>query len=255
MQTEAIRDLNKFYYENVMSGNVLTNDTASDGKQLFLRFLDNVRIDAKRPGSVTQVTGDYGTFFVKPDGSYTYQLSSQSREYVAAGHNVKESMIYKIIDSAGKTDIAKLEIEVFGPVQEGLHFLNFEGWTAQTYDARATGIDIFRMGTDGTVGTIVEIDSDARASWYGGGAFAVKGGTIDLISVDLSDHDGLSTFGFNDDVGHNWASEFYNDPAPGLIELNWNGGRQFDFGPNFAGVTSVWVDDMTYYYHPDMATL
>jgi autoaggregation protein RapA/B/C len=116
MAIHATDDSATFLETDAISGNLLANDS-SDGN-LFLRFFDQQSVSAKQGNSlVTEIQGDYGTFFVKPDGSYTYVLSDAAKVGFTNGELLQEKVSYKISDGAGHTDVGLFTLNIQGVTQ------------------------------------------------------------------------------------------------------------------------------------------
>ncbi|WP_027667318.1 Ig-like domain-containing protein [Rhizobium leguminosarum] len=113
----ATDDSATFQETDVISGNLLSNDSSDNG-HLFLRAFDGASVGAKSGSSqVTQIQGDYGTFFVKPDGSYTYVLSDAAKIGFANGESFQEKVSYKISDGSGHTDVGLFTLNIQGVTQ------------------------------------------------------------------------------------------------------------------------------------------
>ncbi|MBB3134292.1 autoaggregation protein RapA/B/C [Rhizobium pisi] len=116
MAIHATDDTATFLETDAISGNILSNDT-SDGN-LFLRAFDQQSVGAKQGNSqVTEIQGDFGTFFVKPDGSYTYVLSAAAKIGFTNGETLTERVSYKISDGAGHTDVGVFTLNIQGVTQ------------------------------------------------------------------------------------------------------------------------------------------
>ncbi|WP_106796337.1 Ig-like domain-containing protein [Rhizobium sp. H4] len=112
----ATDDSATFAETDVISGNLLSNDSSDNGN-LFLRAFDQQTVGAKRAGQITEIQGDYGTFFVKADGSYTYVLSDAAKIGFANGETLVEKVSYKISDGAGHTDMGLFTLNIQGVTQ------------------------------------------------------------------------------------------------------------------------------------------
>ncbi|OWV89167.1 autoaggregation protein [Rhizobium sp. R635] len=113
----ATDDSATFQETDVISGNLLSNDSSDNG-HLFLRAFDGAAVGAKGGNSqVTEIQGDYGTFFVKPDGSYTYVLSDAAKIGFANGESYQERVSYKISDGSGHTDVGLFTLNIQGVTQ------------------------------------------------------------------------------------------------------------------------------------------
>ena len=128
----ATDDSATFQETDVISGNLLSNDSSDNG-HLYLRAFDGESVGAKQGNSqVTEIHGDFGTFFVKPDGSYTYVLSDAAKIGFTNGETLTERVTYKISDGAGHTDVGVFSLNIKGvtqvkPVAVDDHFSFSEG--------------------------------------------------------------------------------------------------------------------------------
>ncbi|MBY5841047.1 VCBS domain-containing protein [Rhizobium leguminosarum] len=117
MAVHATDDSATFLETDAISGNLLSNDSSDNG-HLFLRAFDGASVGAKSGNSqVTEIQGDYGTFFVKPDGSYTYVLSDAAKIGFANGESFQEKVSYKISDGSGHTDVGLFTLNIQGVTQ------------------------------------------------------------------------------------------------------------------------------------------
>ena len=117
MAVHATDDSATFKETDVISGNLLSNDSSDNG-HLFLRAFDGASVGAKAGNSqVTEIQGDYGTFFVKPDGSYTYVLSDAAKVNFTNGELLQEKVAYKISDGSGHTDVGLFTLNIQGVTQ------------------------------------------------------------------------------------------------------------------------------------------
>ncbi|WP_434715122.1 Ig-like domain-containing protein (plasmid) [Rhizobium sp. YTUHZ045] len=113
----ATDDSATFQETDVISGNLLSNDSSDNG-HLFLRAFDGASVGAKSGMSqITEIQGDYGTFFVKPDGSYTYVLSDAAKIGFTNGETLTERVTYKISDGSGHTDVGVFSLNIQGVTQ------------------------------------------------------------------------------------------------------------------------------------------
>jgi autoaggregation protein RapA/B/C len=117
MAIHATDDSATFQETDVISGNLLANDSSDNG-HLFLRAFDQQAVGAKQGNSqITEIQGDYGTFFVKPDGSYTYVLSDAAKIGFTNGESLQEKVSYKISDGSGHTDVGLFTLNIQGVTQ------------------------------------------------------------------------------------------------------------------------------------------
>ena len=103
-----------FDSNQTITGNVLSNDMAGANGALYLRDFDGQTVLAKQPGQVTDIAGQYGTFHVKADGSFTYTLSDSVKASLLVGQTLHESFQYKISDGLGHTDAGIFSIDING---------------------------------------------------------------------------------------------------------------------------------------------
>lgn len=135
----ATNDSFVFQAGEAVAGNLLANDSDPDGDPLFLRFFDGVRVDAKGPGpQVTEIPGDYGTFLVRPDGSFTYALRPDV--VLAPGESVTETLTAKISDGKGNTDISRFSMTIEGAPAPRPQIVNLsEGSSSQSFYSDISG--------------------------------------------------------------------------------------------------------------------
>lgn len=247
----ATDDYFTFYESDTISGNLLENDDAGANGHKFLRFFDNENVLAKNPGQVTDIAGDYGTFHVKADGSYTYSLSDDARLLLFAGKTFTENLAYKISDGAGNTDVGKLNLEIKGdPLTSNQVLLDFED---------------LPLGTSGTFtyhgllfknATVVQAADGGKEIYFLGdgensGIYALN--DVKLVEFDFHDGDGLSKTipalnGINGGSYHPQISEYYDDPFIGHIVVDADEFTEMHFGVNFAGTAYAYVDNMILQY-------
>ena len=127
-----------------VTGNVLANDYGVFLPQINLTNFGGVQVGAKHPGQVTTVQGQYGTFSLKADGSYTYQLSDAYKNTDLTTHPLTEKIQYKASDGAGHTDSATLTLDV-GQMTHATHAphdytVTFDGKGASPFDYLQYGI-------------------------------------------------------------------------------------------------------------------
>ncbi|ANL84695.1 Ig-like domain-containing protein [Rhizobium phaseoli] len=245
----AIDDYVSFFESDTIAGNLLENDGAGANGHMFLRFFDSENVLAKKPDQVTDIAGDYGTFHVKADGSYTYSLSDDARLLLFAGKTFTENVSYKISDGAGNTDMGKLSLEIKGdPLAPNQVLLDFEdlplGLTGTfTYHGL-----LFKNAT------VVQADDGGKEIFFQGDGTENSGifgsGDIDLIELDFHDGDGLSTTGpmMINGSYHPTISEYYDDPFIGHIQIDGDHFTEMYFGSNFAGTAYAYIDNMILQY-------
>ncbi len=114
----ATDDTASFKETDTISGNLLGNDYATDGGSVFLRQFDGTSVGAKKGLSqVTTIEGEHGTFYVKPDGTYTYVLHADAKIGFVDGQTLTEHVSYKISDGSGHTDVGLFTLNIQGVTQ------------------------------------------------------------------------------------------------------------------------------------------
>ncbi len=167
-----------------VTGNVLANDYGAFLLQINLTNFGGVQIGAKQPGQVTTVQGQYGTFTLKADGSYTYQLSDAYKGVDLTTHPLTEKIQYKASDGAGHTDSATLTLDVGAMThQPQPHDVTV------TYDGKGSSpFDFLQYAITFDDGSLINIGEEngnhyLRADEFGEGFFS-KDGT-DFILKDM----------------------------------------------------------------------
>ena len=97
-------------------GNLLENDSASNGTVLLRRFGDS----AVDKNGLT-LTGKYGVIHVDSDGDYTYTVDAAKLAGISG--NVSESFQYKISDGASHIDTDSLSVSINVDAFHGSHLL------------------------------------------------------------------------------------------------------------------------------------
>lgn len=114
-------DLRIFFEHDWIRGDLLANDSDPEGAPLYLRFFDGVRVDAKHGlAQETIIRGTYGTFTVRPDGHFEYELdfTLDVVKNLRAHEQLIEEIRYKISDGAGGTDVGVLTLAIDGVNEE-----------------------------------------------------------------------------------------------------------------------------------------
>lgn len=117
----AVDDLLVFFENNWIRGDLLRLASDPEGAEMYARFVNGVRIDAKHgPDHETIIEGKYGTFKVKPDGHFTYELDYTLDVVKNLGKydQLIETLSYKMSDGSGGTDLGVLTLAIDG-VNEG----------------------------------------------------------------------------------------------------------------------------------------
>ncbi|MBY5593479.1 hypothetical protein HFO42_04775 [Rhizobium leguminosarum] len=110
----AVDDVSSASENDVISGNLLDNDLAGASGNMVLNFFDGARVLAKTAGQTTDIEGEYGTFHVKADGSYTYTLNEAAKAGFVDGMMLTETIGYKISDGSGNTDVGHFKLDIHG---------------------------------------------------------------------------------------------------------------------------------------------
>ena len=170
---------------NNVTGNVLFNDYGVNESYttFHLASFGGVKVGAKVAGQVTTVQGQYGTFTLKADGSYTYQLSDAYKNTDLTHNPLTEKVQYKVADGFGNTDTASLTLDVGAMVhQPKPHDVTV------TFDGKTSPYDFLQYHISFDEGTIITIGNENgnnywKADEFGEGFFS-KDGT-DFILKDM----------------------------------------------------------------------
>lgn len=239
----ATDDYLSFYESDTISGNILENDAAGANGHKFLRFFDGENVLAKTPGQVTDIAGEYGTFHVKADGSYTYSLNDDARLLLFAGKTFTENLSYKISDGAGNTDAGKLSLEIKGdPLAPNQVLLDFED-----LPLGLSGTFTYH-GLTFTGATVVQAADGGKEIFFNGGGISASGDAT-LVEYDFHDGDGLSTaVPVVDGAAEPTIPLYYDEPFIGHIQANAGNFQEMYFVPNFAGTAYAYLDNMILQY-------
>ncbi|MBX4913123.1 VCBS domain-containing protein [Rhizobium bangladeshense] len=113
----AVDDLLVFFEHDWIRGDMLRLASDPEGADMYVRFVNGVRIDAKHgPDHETIIQGKYGTFKVKPDGYFTYELDYTLDVVKNLGKfdQLIEKLSYKMSDGSGGTDLGVLTLAIDG---------------------------------------------------------------------------------------------------------------------------------------------
>ena len=117
----AVDDLLVFFEDNWIRGNLLRLSSDPEGADMYVRFVNGVRIDAKHgPDHETIIRGEYGTFRLKPDGHFEYELdyTLDVVKNLTKYDQLIEKLSFKMSDGSGGTDLGVLTLAIDG-VNEG----------------------------------------------------------------------------------------------------------------------------------------
>ncbi len=189
VKPHAADDFDSFYEDAMISGNLLANDTAGANGNKFLRFFDGENVLAKKVGQITDIEGEYGTFHVKADGSYTYDLKEDVKGALEAGQTLVEKIDYKISDGSGNTDVGRFALEIKGvtdgPVPQAI-LMDFETGTHYGTLRDYAGFDFASTNQGDHYGMVLYVD-EWFASLYPGIAQANQPGGHYVISSNITD--------------------------------------------------------------------
>ncbi|PKG83300.1 hypothetical protein CXF85_11260 [Colwellia sp. 75C3] len=148
------------------SGNVLTNDDHDCTKVI-----------------TTDVTGSYGTYHFKVDGSYTYQLDNTSSQALTAGQVEHDYATYEITDAAGNKTSATLTTTITGTNDNAV--ITGQDISSVTEDVNATAVNTLKGLTPiyqgiATHGQLTISDPDAGEAHFVGQQTAQPHGTFIL---------------------------------------------------------------------------
>ncbi|RUM19562.1 autoaggregation protein (adhering protein) [Rhizobium phaseoli] len=117
----AVDDLLVFFEHDWIRGDLLRLASDPEGADMYVRFVNGIRVDAKHgPDNETIIEGKYGTFKVKLDGHFTYELDQTLDVVKNLGKydQLIEKLSYKMSDGSGGTDLGVLTLAIDG-VNEG----------------------------------------------------------------------------------------------------------------------------------------
>ncbi|MBB2698053.1 UNVERIFIED_ORG: autoaggregation protein RapA/B/C [Rhizobium esperanzae] len=117
----AVDDLLVFFEHDWIRGDLLRLASDPEGADMYVRFVNGIRVDAKHgPDHETIIEGRYGTFKVKPDGHFTYELDQTLDVVKNLGkyEQLIEKLSYKMSDGSAGTDLGVLTLAIDG-VNEG----------------------------------------------------------------------------------------------------------------------------------------
>jgi VCBS repeat-containing protein len=207
---DAKDDAFSFHENAAMGGNLLANDKHPSSGSLILTSFDGKAVDTMHgAGKVTDIAGDYGTFHVKRDGTFTYTIDRHNAAVKAldAGETLTESLTYKVANSFGLTDTAKLKMVILGmnenaPPLAADRAYNAVGTRAVNgqafgFDEDGDAITITRFGDGPQHGSLVfrpdgSFSYTAKGDWFGTDSFqyAVADGNggeaLGTITLNLS---------------------------------------------------------------------
>ena len=110
----AVDDAFSFREGSEIAGNVLANDHAGEAGTLFLRSVEGTYVGTGQ-GQTTAVAGEFGTFHLLADGSFTYDLDPAVKAGLNDGEHVTEKLqYYKVSDGAGHADAGVISLTVDG---------------------------------------------------------------------------------------------------------------------------------------------
>ncbi|MDF0699943.1 VCBS domain-containing protein [Rhizobium sp. MC63] len=113
----AVDDLLVFFEHDWIRGDLLRLASDPEGADMYVRFVNGIRIDAKHgPDHDTIIEGKYGIFRVKPDGHFTYELDHTLDVVKNLGKydQLIEMLSYKMSDGSGGTDLGVLTLAIDG---------------------------------------------------------------------------------------------------------------------------------------------
>ena len=210
----------------LISGNMLSNDIAGANGKLYLRDFDGDDVLAKIAGQVTSISGQYGTFHLQADGTWSYTLNDAAKVNFYSGQTLTETMQYKISDGAGHTDVGIFTLNVQGTTPAPSPHttavtLNFEDRASNDYIQDDHG---FNFSTPGPYGDQIGITTPSETEGVGFAAVSQEaGGNVGYsysgapLTIEKADH---ATFDFE---GGFFAGVFGGGP---MTITGWHNGVQ-----------------------------
>ncbi len=182
----AIDDYGYSATGNNVTGNVLLNDYGVNTPytELHLASFNGVKVGAKVAGQTTTVQGQYGTFTLKADGSYTYQLSDAYKNTDLTHNPLTEKIQYKTADGLGHTDVGTLTLDV----GQMVHATHEPRDITVTFDGKSSPFDYLQYHISFDEGTIITIGNENGNNYwhsdeFGEGFFSKDGS--DFILKDM----------------------------------------------------------------------
>lgn len=240
-QAIAENDYYEFYEDATIRGSVTENDYVTNPwARPLLRFFDGAGVDAKHgPQHITSIDGEYGTFHLKPDGTFTYDLRADVAAALDPGEKVTEHISYKISDGNGNTDVAQLTLDIKGYVQPAAvdtivfdfddfpsdmtqEFVDYKGLTFSRSASYFEIIDADKLAETGPING----EGNVFVA-YGFGIQLPDHKSFDLNSFDLgvSDHGGavlpFDVFGYTSTGEEKYyRNDVYSDQLDHIV-LDW----------------------------------
>ncbi len=262
-------DTYTFADTQTISGNMLSNDLAGANGKLYLRDFDGDDVLAKIAGQVTDITGQYGTFHLQADGTWSYTLSDAAKVGFYAGMTLTETMQYKISDGAGHTDVGIFSLTVEAttpkpPIAVTLTFddlvsdsnipNNYHGfdlWTFNPYNANTYAITA-PAGSDGFGYSTASQEAGGNVASNGSGSIAIarddhatfdfEGGVFaNVFSNSLIKitgwHDGVQIYSDTETLAYNTATH---------VALDWHNIDQIQISTVY-GSENIAMDDLQFH--------
>ena len=150
-----------------VEGNVLTNDSDVDGDALSITSFE---FDGSSFTAGTEVPGEYGTFTLNSDGSYSYNVDENNAATLALGEGEQgtETFTYTVSDGNGGTAQATITVDVQGQ-NEGPTAISLSSTSVTESDAGAV------------VGTLSTTDVDASDTH----TYTVSDSRFEVVDGDL----------------------------------------------------------------------
>ncbi|MBA5777115.1 cadherin domain-containing protein, partial [Stappia sp. F7233] len=177
----AVADANSATEDGpAIAGNVLTNDTDSDGDTLSVSTVSAGGAPVA-VGAATVIAGAYGTLTINSDGSYSYVADQAAAQGLGVGEAVDDVFTYEVSDGNGGTDTATLTVTVTGandaPVITSSASFSVDENTTAVGTVAATDAD-----TNDTVSYSISGGAD-------GALFTIDGATGELSFIASPDFD------------------------------------------------------------------
>ena len=198
----AVADYDTIYTndpDGLIKGNILANDDANGGP-MYLRSLNGTTVNAKSNlPPVTEIKGEYGTFFVKPNGDYEYKLNSGLS---VPANGLVEKVGYKISDGSGNTDYDYLTISIKGQHTKPVAVDQDKMVTGDSVSGDLTSEGYVSVSRVGAENTATSDPHDYNFKFVQPDGSTVVAGQYGNLHVE---RDGTYTYELND-AGHNLTS-------------------------------------------------
>ncbi|MCD8554613.1 VCBS domain-containing protein [Seleniivibrio sp.] len=149
--------------DSITSGNLITGtgadyDSDTSVENLYITDVDGTTVSST---GETAIQGEYGTLYVKEDGTYRYEVDNDSEELdnVNSGDSVTEDFTYTLSDGTSTSE-AKLTITINGADDISISA------SGSVVDEGSTSVPVanllFMIDVSGSMGNVITSEGDTR---------------------------------------------------------------------------------------------